>query len=209
MPPPPSISMPVWSLACPRTKASRSDADTNIAGADVSMNIVTFATPVSVAQPKLWVVSLYHDTLTKDSFCEHKRGMLQLLQPNHKHLVPILGKRSGYEEGFSKEEESSKLGFPWYTDNVRDKLSSSDRTSPLSMLQETPALLPQCPLYIELELVSLMDAGDHVVALCEVVGIGEWKESISMVVSLEETPTLSFDPKSALYTAQLRKEGII
>jgi hypothetical protein len=28
-------------------------------------------------------------------------------------LVPILGKRSGYEENFSKRDECAKLGFPW------------------------------------------------------------------------------------------------
>lgn len=106
------------------------------------MNIVTFATPVSVAQPKLWAISLYHNTLTKDSFLKNKVGVLQLLRPTHKRIVPILGKRSGYEKGFSKQAECSKLGFPW-TCHEED-LPNASRLGSME-------LLPECALYIELD----------------------------------------------------------
>lgn len=101
IPPPPLISMPVWSLASP------------VADDDTSMNIVTFATPVSVAPPKLWVVSLYTNTMTRQSFLDSKVGVLQLLTPSMQDVVPVLGKRSGYEEGYSKRDECQKLGHGW------------------------------------------------------------------------------------------------
>jgi len=103
IPPPPPISMPVWSFACPI------DVETG----ETSMNIVTFATPVSVASPKLWIVSLYTNTLTRDSCLSSRVGVLQLLTPTMQDLVPILGKRSGYEEGYSKREECGKVGYEW------------------------------------------------------------------------------------------------
>jgi len=216
IPPPPPISMPVWSLACPVRSAqspqggSRKDEPREVPlhAPPVSMNIVTFATPVSVAQPKLWAVSLYYNTLTKDSFFEHERGVLQLLAPKQKTLVPTLGKRSGYEAGgFSKQDECSSLGFPWHSPPSA-MASPSDAPQKQSLL-ESMCLLPECAFYIELELVSSMDAGDHVLALCKVVQTGEWDEVSRSVNVLEETPKLSLDTSNALYTALLRQEGII
>ena len=102
IPPPPPISMPVWSLACPCSK------DTN---GNTSMNIVTFATPVSVAPPKLWIVSLYTNTMTRDCCLESRVGVLQLLTPSMSQVVPLLGKRSGYEEGYSKQKACQEAGY--------------------------------------------------------------------------------------------------
>jgi hypothetical protein len=101
IPPPPPISMPVWSLASP------------FGDDETSMNIVTFATPVSVAPPKLWVISLYTNTKTRQAFLDSNVGVLQLLTPSLKHIVPILGKRSGYEEGYSKQTECANIGHEW------------------------------------------------------------------------------------------------
>lgn len=108
IPPPPPISMPVWSLSSPIQSPTAS-----LTERDTSMNIVTFAIPVSVEPPKLWAVSLYYNTLTRQSMVDSGMGVLQLLTPAQKHLVPILGKRSGYEKGFSKRIECQKLGFEW------------------------------------------------------------------------------------------------
>jgi len=69
-------------------------------------------------------------------------------------------------------------------------------------------LLPRCAVYILLKLLSTTEAGDHDVALCEVVGTGIWDESSSKVVATD-TPPAALDPSTALYTAQLREEGII
>jgi len=79
------------------------------------MNIVTFATPVSI-NPKLYMISLYHGTKTKDTFFQSKHGILQLLDKRQKDLVPLLGKRSGYDyeegQGYDKEKECDGAGFP-------------------------------------------------------------------------------------------------
>lgn len=172
------------------------------------MNIVTFATPVSVAPPKLWVVSLYTNTLTRRAFLDSGVGVLQLLSPDQSSLVPILGKRSGYEDGFSKREECEKLGFGWVSGGGKGNssfLTESDGRSPASF-----DLLPCCALYVKLRLRETMEAGDHDAALCEVLGIGVWAEETGCVVAVEEGMASSpKDPETALYTAQLRMEGII
>ena len=206
IPPPPPISMPVWSLACP-LQPTGSAEDTEQPISRTSMNIVTFATPVSVAPPKIWAVSLYHGTLTKDSFLASQRGVLQLLQPNQKHLVPVLGKRSGREPGFSKRDECRHLGFPWYSTRQESAQEDASRTMLESDLVE---LLPDCALYVVLEIISTVDAGDHVLVLCKVVGTGAWDASSKEVRALKEPPqACALDPSTALYTAQLRQEGII
>jgi hypothetical protein len=103
IPPPPALSVPVWSLASPAV---------NTDGVSTSMNIVTFCTPVSVAPPKLWAVSLYTSTMTRDAFLNSKVAVLQLMQPDQAGLVPLLGKRSGYEPGFSKKDSCQEHVSP-------------------------------------------------------------------------------------------------
>jgi hypothetical protein len=234
IPPPPPISMPVWSLACPaislpspsiteKNGTSESPAETTATTETTprtSMNIITFATAVSVAAPKLWVVSLYHNTLTKDSFLASGSGVLQLLSSsspspspsstnnsNQKYLVPVLGKRSGYDDTastpgtyLSKKDESAKLGFGWI------RPSPDDFACPANL-----ELLPECCTYISLRLQQIIPAGDHVVALCEVVDTGVWNPATKSVVSCANVVDARqvFDPSSALYTGQLREEGII
>jgi flavin reductase (DIM6/NTAB) family NADH-FMN oxidoreductase RutF len=231
IPPPPPISMPVWSLACPAITLpsppiTEKDGNTSKSPAETtprtSMNIVTFATAVSVAAPKLWAVSLYHNTLTKDSFLASGYGVLQLLSSsspstsasssstnnsNQKYLVPVLGKRSGYDNTastpgtyLSKKEESAQLGFGWI------RPSPGDFACPANL-----ELLPECCTYISLRLQQVIPAGDHVVALCEVVDTGVWNPATRSVVSsanVVDAPQV-FDPNSALYTGQLREDGII
>ena len=92
------------------------------------MNIVTFATPVSVAPPKLWIVSLYTNTMTRQAFLDSNGGVLQLLSPAQKHLVPLLGKRSGYEDGYSKETECEKAGYRWTMPTTFQSDDSTDKS---------------------------------------------------------------------------------
>lgn len=82
------------------------------------MNIVTFVSPVSVSAPKLWMISFFHNTMTKDAFLASKYGILQLLRPQQKVLIDPLGKHSGYDDDdddddgkYSKQEQCSKLGY--------------------------------------------------------------------------------------------------
>lgn len=78
--------------------------------------------------------------------------------------------------------------LPIQSHNVFRKLSSID-------------LLPGCASYVQLKLLRTMEAGDHDVALCEVVSTG--------VSCDDDGPPTALDPSTALYTAQLRQEGII
>jgi flavin reductase (DIM6/NTAB) family NADH-FMN oxidoreductase RutF len=185
VPPPPPISVPVWSFATLSCNIENSPAMT-------SMNIVTFCTPVSVAPPKQWILSLYHGTLTKESFCKSGWGVLQLLTTEQKHLVPILGKHSGYDKTYSKNVESSKLGFDW--------------VSAVCDIE----LLPGCALYIQLELcnngTTTLDAGDHEVFLCNVVGLHTWDADSQSVLPVKEDYAVT---KQILYTGTLREESII
>lgn len=185
------------------------------------MNIVTFATPVSVAPPKLWVVSLYTNTLTHRSFLDSKIGVLQLLTPSQKGLVSMLGKRSGYESGFSKRTECRIAKFGWIAggdgsgasdladenkQNSSDSFFSNDEESAFGSLD----LLPACASYIKLKVRGITEAGDHDVALCEVVGTGVWDEATRRIRIVKEGAMQApHDPCTALYTAQLRDEGII
>jgi len=191
IPPPPSISMPVWSLASP-------------IGQDTSMNIVTFAIPVSVAPPKIWAVSLYSNTKTRTAFLQSKVGVLQLLTPSMKHVVPLLGKRSGYEEGYSKRVACANLGQEWIQCDDTPKGSSC-----FPMGRECRIdLLPGCASYLQLKVLSTHGAGDHDVALCEVLASGMWNEHYKTIILAEEGPNF-LDSKNVLYSGQLRDEGII
>jgi flavin reductase (DIM6/NTAB) family NADH-FMN oxidoreductase RutF len=115
IPSPPPVSVPVYSLTTSTTGSSTSAAPESSSSSTSSMNIVTFATPVSI-NPKLYMISLYHGTKTKDTFFQSKHGILQLLDKRQKDLVPLLGKRSGYDyeegQGYDKEKECDGAGFP-------------------------------------------------------------------------------------------------
>jgi hypothetical protein len=177
------------------------------------MNIVTYCTPVSVAAPKLWTLSLYKNTLTKDIFLhDDKRiGILQLLDKKHGHLVPILGKRSGYEEDYNKELECSKIGYPW----VDSKKNKNDIN--IGELEEEEMdrfqsikVLPGCQSYIKFQILDTMDAGDHEVALCQVLGVGRWDENSQCVIPIDMNGVQEpKDETHVLYTGYLRKEGMI
>lgn len=69
-------------------------------------------------------------------------------------------------------------------------------------------LLPGCAVYIQLKVLSVTQAGDHDVAQCQVVQTGVWHAAKQKVVATDSPPE-ALDPATALYTAQLRKEGII
>lgn len=176
------------------------------------MNIVTFATPVSVAPPKLWIVSLYTNTLTRRAFLDSKVAVLQLLTPSLKNVVPILGKRSGYEEGYSKKDACAAAGHAWTSNEASQDTSEkeiaiqNDSHSSIGI-----SLLPGCATYIRLTLLSTVEAGDHDVALCQVQATARWDSDTKRVVPTDDEgpPPTPLDPSTALYTGLLRDEGII
>jgi hypothetical protein len=75
---------------------------------------VVVCMPFDVKSP--WGISChisYKSTLTRVAFLESKVWILQLLSPLQSKLVPILGKRSGLEEGFSKKLACADLDILW------------------------------------------------------------------------------------------------
>ena len=76
-------------------------------------------------------------------------------------------------------------------------------------------VLPNCTSYLQVRLKRVTDGGDHDVAICEVVGNGVWDNAKQTVDwqsndgGDDQQPAAPFDPSSALYTGQLRAEGII
>ena len=174
------------------------------------MNIVTFAPPVSV-KPRLYMVSLYYGTMTKDAFLSNGVGILQVLSRNHKDLVPVLGKRTGYDPHYDKGLECEKLGFPWMAlemvgngnvnENVSDGGSTKSNThrrlfgiglynddgekqKETNKALERIQVLPHCESYIMLKVINTMEGGDHELALCEVLAVGKWDEERGCVVDV-------------------------
>lgn len=163
------------------------------------MNIVTFASPISVAPPKLWMISLYHNTRTKDSFVQSCQGVLQLLSPHQQDLVPVLGKQSGYDVSKSRACEAQQSAWV---------------ENPFGQGQ----LLPGCAAYLFMELdddpqdsAATLEAGDHILLRCRLKGTGVWDSENQQVrlVNPESKTLPPMNETQALYTGQLRREGII
>ena len=166
--------------------------------------ILTYASPVSSAPNRMWCMSLYKGTLSHENFARERRGILQLLRPDHVHcsnignsaigseavgdLIRVLGGASGRD--VDKRESCAKLGFVW------DKLSQIGEVNEEED-DSWPLVLPSCLYYLKLELVGdLIDCGSHEAALCRVVAM----------LSGDDANDLELD---LLSTRQLRRESII
>jgi hypothetical protein len=167
---PPLIDVPTWSLS---TKTSNNDD----ADAFSTMNILTYASPVATQPYRMWSISLYKGTLSHENFVKERRGILQLLRPEHalckvdddidegKHgaLIRVLGGSSGRD--VDKETVCKELGFPWQTLECKGESKANDDND-----ENWPKVLPHCVYYLKLELVGeIIDCGSHDVALCRVV----------------------------------------
>ena len=178
---PPLIDVPVYSLS---TRGERRGGDT--------MNILTYATPASVRPARMWTVSLFKGTASHANFARERRGVLQLLGPDHLGgdggLIRLLGGTSGGE--VDKRARCGEMGFPWQRPPDCGDGDDDDDDA-------WPDVLPSCVYHLKLELVGdLIDCGSHDVALCEVKSMnGEGKDAS------EELGYIS--------SRRLRDEGII
>lgn len=140
-------------------------------------------------------------------------GILQLLSPLQSKLVPILGKRSGLEEGFNKKLACTNLDSRWRSfstccDNLESIRRSSSTVDTIISVNATE-VLPHCQAYIFLELRNTVDAGDHDVTICQVIATGQWKSDRLVLLGNDDTAATPKDATSVLYSGQLRLEGII
>ena len=137
--------------------------------------------------------------------------MLQLLSPSQSSLVPLLGKRSGYEQDYSKRDACREAHYEWipYVQQGQEEQVDIDINVDVDVDVD---VLPQCAYYVQVKLISITPAGDHDACLVEVVQTGKWNDTLNQVVRCKSddisTPQPQ-DPSTALYTAQLRKEGLI
>jgi len=143
-PSPPLLDVPTYSLA-----TLNKDGTTN-------MNIMTYATPISVVPTRVWTLGIYRETLTEENLQRDSTAVLQLLTKEQVDLVGVLGGTSGRD--INKRKECSRRGFPWKT--------PCDEVGGLQ-------LLPGCAAYIHISIQGgLVDAGSHLIApYCKVLGM--------------------------------------
>ena len=87
---PPLLNSPVFSLA-----TLGADGRTN-------MNMLTYATPISVRPERLWAISLFRDTQSHANWQRRGTGVLQQLSAAQAPLTPVLGGTSSADEGVDK-----------------------------------------------------------------------------------------------------------
>ncbi len=90
------------------------------------MNILTYASPISITPHRMWCISLYKGTLSHENFKRERRGVLQLLRPEHAYcirsgdesrkgeagdLIRLLGGSSG--RYVDKRVACENLGYAW------------------------------------------------------------------------------------------------
>ncbi len=182
---PPLIDVPTYSL-------STLGVDNGDDGSSVTstMNVLTYATPISIQPFRMWSISLYKGTITHENWTRERRGVLQLLGPCHAKLIRTLGGSSGRD--VDKRAICAQLGFDWESLDVLDGEESDERV-------QWPLVLPSCLYYLQLEMVGdLIDCGSHEVALCRVV---------KMIA--DDGVQVAADELDCLNTRKLREMGII
>jgi flavin reductase (DIM6/NTAB) family NADH-FMN oxidoreductase RutF len=71
-------------------------------------------------------------------------------------------------------------------------------------------MLPACAAYLRVKLESTVEAGDHLVTVCELVGTGYWEEGSRTIQERDAATEIApMDETSVLYTGFLRQEGIL
>ena len=190
---PPLLDVSVYSLS---TLGSSDNDDGATTTNKSTMNILTYATPVSIKPYRMWSISLYKGTLSHENFKRDRRGILQLLCPEHAsckgksgvegELIRLLGGSSGKD--VDKSILCKEMGYEW------ERLPKEDDND-----IEWPQVLQSCIYYLKLELVGdMIDCGSHEVALCKVVSM----------ISSEEITDAS-EELDSLSTRQLRRDSII
>ncbi len=169
---PPLLDVPTYSLATIDEKGS------------TGMNILTYASPVSVRPDRMFAIGLFKGTSTYENFARSGEGVLQLLAPCHADVVKILGGSSSKDDHVDKQAACEKVGITW--------IASEIETFPEILL------LPDCRYYLKLKMVGdLIDCGSHEVALCKV-------ESMHIKDEVDEN-----NQELYLNSASLREQGII
>lgn len=187
----PRARVPVFSLA-----TFNADGSTN-------MNVITFATAISIKPEPLWAISLYKNTLSHENFFNFGGGwgMLQTLDITHIDAIDLLGKSSGRDvDKIRKMKDEGKIALQVLPLDAltHDPSSPANRSSTrsITLLSSSRAILSiqRVPSY------DILDAGDHDVIICRVL------ETFSLESSDDEVSSVVHD---VLDTQMLRQHGII
>ena len=114
---------------------------------ECNLNICTYVSGASMS-PKRMTVAIYKGTKTLELAQKEKSIVLQLLSSKQINLVKTLGFKTGYE--FDKISHLEKKGAIGEWMNFK--------------------ILKDALAFIHLHQIEEMDAGDHVLFLCDVVG---------------------------------------
>lgn len=130
-------------------------------GTAENMHICTYVSAVSM-QPKRYMVALYKGTKTLELATLERRFVLQLLAASDYGLVALLGRQTGH-----KTDKIARL-------QKRGRLT---RWNDFTVLTDAAA-------WLEMEILSEMDAGDHIMMLCEVRAAKNVRETEVLTLDL-------------------------
>jgi hypothetical protein len=192
---PPLIDVPTYSMA-----TVNEDGTTN-------MNILTFATPVSVRPDRVWSLGLYKGTLSEQNFVRTRTCILQLLTEQQERtgsIVQILGGSSGRD--VDKEQACADRRLQWQEEFLQHHGGGGDDDDEETLTScgggGMMKVLPGCAYYLKLTAVGdFVDAGSHLIApYCKVE---------HMWVSSSSDSDNGKKQEDYLSTARLRALGII
>lgn len=145
----PKLNSNVYSLA-----TRNQDGSTN-------MNIVTYATPVSIKPTQIWAISLYLNSLSYDNFLREGWGVLQQLNENHAEIIDLLGNNSGYM--IDKMGELKGKGI------ILENIDFTLYTQPSNKLSLDIISDADFCLHLSQGENDSLNVGDHDVIFCDVI----------------------------------------
>lgn len=130
-------------------------------GGASNMHICTYVTAVSM-QPKRLMVALFKGTRTLGLVEQERRFVLQLLAAGQHRLIPLLGRKSGHNT---------------------DKLASLERRGLLTIWNGVD-VLDEALAWMDLSVIGTMDAGDHVMMLCDLIRYRNHREGAPLTLDI-------------------------
>lgn len=160
---PPLIDVPVWSMATINERDESIDPDNSKGKRErerertTNMNILTYATPVSIRPDRLYALGLYKPTQSRKNLLRERTCVLQLLAESHVPCVRLLGGTSGSE--ICKEDALRDLLGVKLQQLQLDVSSSGTGTTTsdgtgTGTRTELPRVLPGCVRYLRLSVVG-------------------------------------------------------
>ncbi len=130
-------------------------------GEKQNMHICTYVSAVSM-QPKRFMVALFKGSLTLEIVEKNQHFVLQLLEEKQYRLVDLLGRKSGRDIDKIALLKKRKVTTDW---------------KKFLVLQDAIA-------WMELTVISSIDAGDHMMMLCDLVSSKNVREGNPLTLDI-------------------------